>query len=468
MQSNSVQSIKKVGVYSNNRLGKKHCKKISQNHLGWLYQNGYGVEKNYSVAFDCYKKSADQNDAKAQNNLGYMYEHGLGVAENTTLAIEWYMKSANQGYAEAQYNLGYMYEIGKGVAENMQLAIEWYQKAAVKGNPEAQYNLGLIYENGDGVSEDLEVALDWYKKAAIQQNADAQYRLGLIFDKGIGVIEDVILAAKWYEKAAYQGHEEAQYSLGTFYEDGRGGVNKSRALAKMWYQKSAVQGHKLAQLKLNEDTITHKFNYSLKINDQFYNDYEDICYTTCQGSIVLTITYIGSIDIGNNIIISEKINDPYQALSQHVTTESDTSRYCGDCSKIINIWYSCILSCLGMQRFATSDNNSQDKLDINKMKSNQFWKQKIEEKLKEAKHLVDKIIEQKYGLEVSSSLIEEPFQRIATEQQYNFPGTCNINNDYDLSVQSVQDDSTDSLVLPKKEDNPLKFRSPIFNRYRYT
>lgn len=119
MQSNSVQNIRKVSVCSNNNRGKKHSKKISQNHLGWVYQNGYGVEKNYSVAFDCYKKAADQNDAKAQNNLGYMYEHGLGVAENTTLAIEWYMKSANQGYAEAQYNLGYMYEIGKGIAENM-------------------------------------------------------------------------------------------------------------------------------------------------------------------------------------------------------------------------------------------------------------------------------------------------------------------------------------------------------------
>lgn len=288
-----------------------------------------------------------------------------------------------------------------------------------------------------------------------------------MFDKGIGVMEDVILAAKWYEKAASQGHEEAQYSLGTFYEDGRG-VIKNKVLAKMWYQKSAEQGHKLVQLKLNEEIITHKFNYSLKINDQVYNDYEDICYITCPVSIVLTITYIGSIDIGNNIIINEKINNPYQDLSQQVTTEYDRSKYYSNCSKVINTWCSCILSCFGIQRCTASDNNSQDKLDINKMKSNQFWKQKIEEKLKEAKYLVDKIIEQKYGSKVSNSLnIEESFHRIAIEQQYNFPGKCNINNDSDLSVQSVQDDSKDSLVLPKKEDNPLKFRSPIFNRYRY-
>ena len=463
MQSNSVKNIKQISFCSNN----KRDKKISQNHLGWFYQNGYGVEKNYSIAFDCYKKAADQNDAKAQNNLGYMYEHGLGVAENTTLAIEWYMKSANQGYAEAQYNLGYMYEIGKGIAQNIQLAIEWYKKAAIKGNPGAQYNLGLIYENGDGVTEDLEVALDWYKKAAVQQNANAQYRLGLMFDKGIGVIEDVILAAKLYEKAASKGHEEAQYSLGTFYEDGRG-VIKNKVLAKMWYQKSAVQGHKLAQLKLNEDIITHKFNYSLKIHDQFYNDYEDICYITCPVSIVLTITYIGSTDIGNNIIISEKINNPYQDLSQRVTIESDKNKYYKNCLKVINSWCSCILSCFGIKYLTASDNNNQDKLDITKMKYNQFWKQTIEEKLKEAEYLVDKIIEQKYGLEASNALnIEEYFQRLSIEQQYNLPGTCNINNDSDLSDQLVQDDSKGSLVLPKKEDNPLKFRSPKFDRYRY-
>ena len=57
-------------------------------------------------------------------------------------------------------------------------------------------------------------------------------------------------------------------------------------------------------------------------------------------------------------------------------------------------------------------------------------------------------------------------QRLSIEQQYSYPNTNNINKS-DLSVQSVQDDSKNSLVPPKKVDTPLKFRSPIFNRYRY-
>ena len=102
MPSNSVENIMVTSISCNNRHGKQTLKKISNPHLGWMYENGYGVEKNYSVAFDCYKRAADQNDAKAQNNLGFMYENGLGVAKNAALAIEWYMKSAIQGYLEAQ------------------------------------------------------------------------------------------------------------------------------------------------------------------------------------------------------------------------------------------------------------------------------------------------------------------------------------------------------------------------------
>ena len=465
MQSNSVQNIRETSIIDNNRHGDQTLRKISHNHLGWVYQNGYGVEKNYSVAFDCYKRAADQNDAKAQNNLGFMYENGLGVAKNAALAMKWYMKSANQGCPETQYNLGCMYQEGIGIYKNMEVAIGWYKKAATKGHPESQYNLGLIYENGDGVAEDLEVALEWYEKAAVQQNSDAQYRLGLIFDGGLGVTEDIMLAVKWYEKAASQGHEESQYILGTLYENGRG-VIKNKVLAKTWYQKSAAQGHKLAQRKLNEDTTTHKFNCSFKINDQFYDNYEDIYCIASPVSILLTITYIGSVELGNNIIINEKINNPYQEVLQQVTAERDKSQYYNNCSKAINICCNFILSCIGMRYVTASNNNSQNILAITKTKCNQFWKQKTEEKLKEAEYLVDEIIEQKYGLEVRNSLdIARSSQGISIEQQYNY---LNTNNQSHLSVQSVQDDSKDSLVLPKKEDNPLKFRSPIFNRYRYS
>ena len=71
-----------------------------------------------------------QNDPMAQFNLGFMYNNGFGVKKDFNVAIKWYQLAAEQGYSVAQFNLGGMYAAGRGVPRDDAKAAEWHRKAA--------------------------------------------------------------------------------------------------------------------------------------------------------------------------------------------------------------------------------------------------------------------------------------------------------------------------------------------------
>ena len=80
--------------------------------------------------FQEYKASAEQGDAEAQFNLGWCYDDGRGVAKDYAEAVKWYRQAAEQGHAEAQYNLGCGYANGQGVAKDKVEAYVWFSMAA--------------------------------------------------------------------------------------------------------------------------------------------------------------------------------------------------------------------------------------------------------------------------------------------------------------------------------------------------
>lgn len=84
---------------------------------------------NYSTALNVWLGKAEEGDATAQNYVGEIYQKGLGLEPQYDLAAEWFRKAADQGNYRAQMNLGYLYERGLGVEENSVEAINWYRKA---------------------------------------------------------------------------------------------------------------------------------------------------------------------------------------------------------------------------------------------------------------------------------------------------------------------------------------------------
>jgi len=69
--------------------------------------------------------------------LGFIYDQGLGVDQSYERAKEYYEAAARQGYADAQFNLGCLYYNSQGVEQSFERAREWWMKSAEQGNESA-------------------------------------------------------------------------------------------------------------------------------------------------------------------------------------------------------------------------------------------------------------------------------------------------------------------------------------------
>jgi len=171
---------------------------------GVAFAEGEGVQQDYAVAVQYYRKAALKGYAPAQYDLAYSYEKGLGLECDLKQAAAWYRKAADQGDAEAQNNLGALYATGRGVRRDDRQAVRWYALAAARNDPEATSNLGVMYLQGRAVKRDLPKALELIKKAAGQGYAVAQNNLALMYANGQGVPRDYVLAYTWFVIASDQ------------------------------------------------------------------------------------------------------------------------------------------------------------------------------------------------------------------------------------------------------------------------
>lgn len=120
---------------------------------------------------------AEAGDIEAQFGLGVMYNDGLGVEQNYTEANYWFLRAAERGHAPSQFNLGNAYKNGTGLAADAAMAVRWWRKAAEQGFGPAQFNLGSALLEGSGVARDRSAALDWYKRAAAGGHPQARQYL---------------------------------------------------------------------------------------------------------------------------------------------------------------------------------------------------------------------------------------------------------------------------------------------------
>ncbi|KAF9426965.1 hypothetical protein BGZ76_002528, partial [Entomortierella beljakovae] len=101
----------------------------------------------------------NDRDCKSYYEIALMYEEGNGVQQNYSKAIENYRLAAEEE-PRAQYKVGMFYQKGYSVLLDYSKAMEWYLKSAGQGNPDAQRNIGILYENGQGVPQDYSKAME--------------------------------------------------------------------------------------------------------------------------------------------------------------------------------------------------------------------------------------------------------------------------------------------------------------------
>jgi TPR repeat protein len=208
----------------------------AQNELGWLYETGHGVPRDYGEAVKWYRLAALAGSASDQNNLGRMYESGLGVPRNYTEAEKWFRLSALQGFAMGQYDLAYLHDRGLGTVPPFAETLALYKQAADQGLATAQYQYGLSAANGHvaGANADA-VALDYLTRAADQGYAPALVTLGQFRETGRAGPRNYLLAFELYRRAADGGDGAAMVHLAALYELGQG-VARNEQEAARWYR----------------------------------------------------------------------------------------------------------------------------------------------------------------------------------------------------------------------------------------
>lgn len=199
----------------------------------------------YDIALEWLCQSADRGQPDAQFLLGYLYEQGRGLPRNYAKAAENYHAATLQGHAIAQNNLAALYQHGRGVPKNLGKALQLYLASARQGNPVAQCNLASLYLTGAAVPRDLDVTVRWFRAAAEQRYPAAQHNLAVIYFKGLGVPVDYAQALAWERLAAEQGYPEAETGLGYFYETGKG-LSLDYVAAFTWYSRASAHGDPLA------------------------------------------------------------------------------------------------------------------------------------------------------------------------------------------------------------------------------
>ena len=102
----------------------------------------------FATALQEWTPLAEQGDADAQYNLGWVYENGQGVQQDYEEAVKWYTLAAEQGDAYAQFNLGLMYDKGEGVPKDSVYAYMWWNIAAAGGDKFAS-------ESRDSVAKEM-------------------------------------------------------------------------------------------------------------------------------------------------------------------------------------------------------------------------------------------------------------------------------------------------------------------------
>ncbi len=254
--------------------------------LGFIYEDGIYVRKNFNPAFHWFSRAADAGNPGAQLQLGGCYQYGLGTTPNPTLAAQYYRLSADQGNYIAMRSLGYLLLNGLGVNKDLAAAKYWFTRAVEEGgNRRAMFHLGTLalmnfpdtnataqafqwykksaelgddlaclqlanfyYRGWGGVETNLTSYRYWRLKAATLGATAAQYNMGAAYRTGDGVPVDIETALVWYRKAAAKNDPRAFYDLALYYQSAQTN-HESAVLANKYLQLAAQGGHRAAQFQ---------------------------------------------------------------------------------------------------------------------------------------------------------------------------------------------------------------------------
>lgn len=216
------------------------------------YFKGFGVAQDYEKAFQIYSYLYSQGIERGAYYLGYMYEYGYGVEKDIEKAILYY-QSYEDDYTCLR--LGYFYMLGLYLLRDDDKAYEYLSKSHLK---EAYFYKGMLCE----MHKDYAGAVEAYYHGAKLFHSASLYKLATCLRMGVGVDLNIKEAFQYYEYDYFLLNGESAYQLSTFYFDGIV-VDKDEKKAMRYLNQAAM-------LKSYEACLTlaqfYEFGYHVKKN----------------------------------------------------------------------------------------------------------------------------------------------------------------------------------------------------------
>lgn len=145
--------------------------------LGWFYDSGRHVPRDYARAAELYRRVAENNPS-VQWRLGVMYDLGQGVRESPEDAVRLFRRAAAANDSNANASLAVMYANGRGVRQDHGQAMRYYRRAAELGSGAGFLGVGMLYQFGLGVAASPNEAAAWYLASHAMRDNRARQLLG--------------------------------------------------------------------------------------------------------------------------------------------------------------------------------------------------------------------------------------------------------------------------------------------------
>lgn len=170
---------------------------------------------NRKILFEDMNKIAQQGNPEAQYHVGMMFNNGIGVQKDPKKAFEWFEKASASGHPLASYKVGCYFggQFKDVVPFDQDRSLEYKLVAAKAGYSLAQHDVGTIFARQNKLAE----AVHWWELAARQGYPTALYNLSVCYKEGKGVPQHNAFAYAYFKlaKLASEGsvNEKAQATL---------------------------------------------------------------------------------------------------------------------------------------------------------------------------------------------------------------------------------------------------------------
>lgn len=126
--------------------------------------NSIESSPDYDNALICYSKATARHSPLAFYRLAWLYQEGFGVEKNENKSKEYYLLAKDMNFPDALADVGIYYRDGILFDADVNKSIELLTFAANKGNSKAMYELSQMYLKGNILKPDLNKSLEWRKK----------------------------------------------------------------------------------------------------------------------------------------------------------------------------------------------------------------------------------------------------------------------------------------------------------------